>query len=92
MIFECIEKRYAVEIDIELFSILDSQDYGSHRLHDDLDKISGVRDIEYNGHFGNFVYFSVSTSDDKPSLHKKIERCIEKHLKRCAKYKAKHNL
>jgi hypothetical protein len=101
MVFECIEKRYAVEIDSSLFSVLDGDTYSldadgykrnKKSLFDDLDKMSGVYDIEYNGHFGNFVYFSVATEDDKPSLHKKVERCIEKHLKRCAKYKAKYKL
>jgi hypothetical protein len=85
--FECIEKRYAVSVDIELFSILDGSNYNFPTLYQDLDKLPEVHDIEY-GHFDNCIYFSVSTFDDKPSLHKKIERCIEKHLKRCAK----HNL
>jgi hypothetical protein len=101
LLLECIEKRYAVEIPIELFNILDGSLYaldadGYKRnkkdLYDDLEKFPELSGIDWNGHFGNFVYFSITVEYDKPRLHNKIKKCIQKHLDRCTRYKEKHKL
>ncbi|MCA2595950.1 MAG: hypothetical protein IM526_12815 [Microcystis sp. M38BS1] len=38
-------------------------------MYDDLEKFPELSKIEYNGHFRNFVYFTISIEDDKPRLH-----------------------
>ncbi len=42
-----------------------------------LNEVSEIFDIEFNGHFGNFIYYSVSSEDDKPSLHEKIKNGVK---------------
>jgi len=94
MNFECVEKRYAVEVDMNLFSILDGGEYSGSKptLFDELDKMPELWKVDYNGHFSNYVYFIIAAEHDNPSLHKKIQRCIEKHLRWCEKYRQKHSL
>ena len=93
MIFECIEKRYAVEIDVKAFSIIDGIKYGHYlddrekpSLFDDLSKFPELHNVDYNGHFGSYIYFTIWTGDDNEKLHKKIQACIEKHVQRALKW------
>ena len=93
MIFECVEKRYAAEIAVEAFSVLDSSNYlvyldraGKPDLYDDLSKLPELHNVDYNGHFGNYIYFTIWTGDDNEKLHKKIQSCIEKHVQRALKW------
>jgi hypothetical protein len=93
MIFQCVEKRYAVEIDVDAFLIITSIKYSDYQddmisptLCDDLNKIPGLHNIDYNCHFGNYIYFTVSTDDDNEKLRKEVEDCIEKHIQRAIKW------
>lgn len=40
-----------------------------------------VTDIEYDGHFGAHVWYTVDVKDDKPELHKEIQQAIRKYAK-----------
>ena len=46
-------------------------DYNSICLSGMLDKIEGVSDADYNGHFGPYIFFNLDTEDDSPA--KRVE-------------------
>ncbi|BCH33165.1 hypothetical protein MesoLjLc_50950 [Mesorhizobium sp. L-8-10] len=93
--FEVTCRSYAIEIDRDKFlDLMDSESYatdsaafkqGERTLAEKLDDISGVSDIEYNGHFGAAVYLSISADEDNYALRLQISETIEAHLQWCAK-------
>ena len=52
-------------------------------LSHQLDAITGVRDTEYNGHFGAAIYFTLDFEHDTPETHQQITATIAAHLQRC---------
>lgn len=47
-----------------------------------LREIEGVSRIEYNGHFGSAVHYTVDAEDDLPDTHDKIRRIIADQVRR----------
>jgi hypothetical protein len=43
-------------------------------------EVTGVDDVEYSGHFGEFVHFKVEAEHDTPDTHKKVVEVILEHL------------
>lgn len=39
-----------------------------------------IYDIEYNGHFGPYIFYSVNVEDDTPSLHLSIISICQERL------------
>ena len=73
--------HFAVEIPMELFrEHLLNDDCEDNNLCDALHKISGVDNVEYNGHFMNFVYFRLDTDEDTPDKRKEILDTIKRYI------------
>lgn len=45
-----------------------------------LDKMMGVWDTEYNGHFGSHIFFRLDKEYDKPETHEAIHNLIREYL------------
>ena len=92
--FEVTQRSYSIEIDDESFlDLIDSESYvtenaayqkGVETLSQKLNKLPGVWDADYNGHFGAAIYLKIDVDDDTEALQIQIGEIIEKHLKWCA--------
>lgn len=60
---EATRTSYAVEIPRDAVIAFSN----SCRLEDSIGKLPGVSDIECNGHFGEFVYFTLDKTEDTAS-------------------------
>lgn len=79
---------YAVEIDRDDFLALTriEGDWPLQRtLAEDLDQLDGIDKVDYNGHFGACIYFTIEVGNDNPKTHKQILDLIEKHVDRAKK-------
>lgn len=78
---ECVAKQYTIEVD--LLKIMDSDSFHENEnewdeiLDQKLDKIKGVEDVDYNGHFGSYVFLTIETEFDTPELWLEIEKTIK---------------
>jgi hypothetical protein len=55
---------------------------GNEGIDGMIDGIDGVDEIEYNGHFGNCIYFRVSKEFDTRTTHKAIEKVLKDSMSR----------
>lgn len=88
MIVRCIEKQYQVEVDMR--KILDAEGWhtnGSGAYKDtlhaklmELEGLHGSQQVDYDGHFGNYLYITIHPSYDTPEFWKQIESTVEKYL------------
>lgn len=86
--------RCAVEIDSDRFlDLLDSESYvtdnaayepGVQTLDEKLHGVADVADIDYNGHFGAMIYFTINADADQTAVAAEIEPIINSHLDWCA--------
>lgn len=76
--FHPIAISYMVEIDRIAFA--------NKLIHDDesfyeaLDKIEGVNDIDYNGHFGPYIYLTIDLDVNVPETLEKIKKLIQEMI------------
>ena len=70
---------YAVEVDEKDFveCIINEDEL---LLYDRLNEIDGVTGVEYDGHFGPFIYFSVDLDKDVPAILEQVKKTIERHI------------
>lgn len=47
----------------------------------------GCSDVEYDGHYLNYIYFTVDIDDDNKKFHKEIIEAIKKHLQKAKDWK-----
>lgn len=81
-------KQFCVELTKEEFiKILDKEkeqennnDWDNH-LFNELNKIDGVDDTDYNGHFGANIFFSFDVDYDEAATMKAVKKVIEKWVK-----------
>lgn len=88
-------RKYAVELSIDDMISLEEGDSllinkefdDTSQLHTQLENMKGVSiyEIEFNGHFGPYIFFTVNDDDDTPVLHDRIHKMIRKHIKHCKK-------
>lgn len=45
-------------------------------------EVEGVHSVEYNGHFGSAIYYTVDAEDDTPELHASVTAIITAHIAR----------
>lgn len=93
MKLERITSRYAIEIEANSFlALLDSESYvtdsaafkaGNQMLSEKLEKQTAAMRVEYNGHFGNYVYLDLNEEDNNEATHALITGIIEEHLTWC---------
>ena len=58
----------------------DEWDYNKIFLSGILDKIEGVSDTDYNGHFGSYIFFNLLTEDDSPEKREEIRTTIVNYI------------
>lgn len=85
MKFEVLSKAYQVEIPTDKFAARligqkDDEGTDGKTLGEKLGALPGVFDVNYNGHFGPYVFFSVEIASDTPFTKKNIEMTIRHHL------------
>lgn len=85
---------YSVEIEMKQFSaLLDYEDAfngglkGSEQSIDETLRKMGCSDVEYNGHYLNYIYFTISIDDDNRKFHNKVLNVIEKQIKKAELWK-----
>ena len=82
---EITQRSYVVPVTARQFTRIEARDdrqlLARETLGELLDKLPGVRDIEYNGHFGSHIFFRVDAEDDTPSLHAQIVATIRHHAR-----------
>lgn len=84
-----IATSYGVDIsDADMISLEKAERRGvlfpwNEHLCKQLLAINGISDVEYNGHFGASVYFSLDAEEDTPATHETIISLIRTHLDRC---------
>lgn len=78
-------KQYAIEIDVEdMLHLLRTEVdmFNEDMLGEKLFELSGVENIEYNGHFGAYIYLTISTECDNEATWNQIKEIINKAIDR----------
>jgi len=76
---ECTKKQYTIEVDYLKISTADWEGAFEDYLHNKLEMLDGVTDVDYNGHFGNVVILNIDQEFDTPRLWQEIEEIITQH-------------
>jgi len=78
---EATEIQYALSLDAPtLLKILDKDTISEESLHEHLDKIEAIRDIDYNGHFGPYIYLKLSADHDDSATWCIIHKIIDEYV------------
>ena len=78
---ECVSRQYTIEVD--LMKIMDSDDYHENQDNEDavlynvLSKLPGVDNVDYNGHFGPYVWVTIDARNDNAETWEAIEKLIQ---------------
>ena len=81
-VFETTSVQIAYEISMEDFNAIDKRDQDRQdednwdNLSTLLDRIEGVSDTDYNGHFGLFLYFTIDAEHNTPEKRVEIGTLI----------------
>ena len=82
-------KSYSIELSLDDFTALCDYDW-ARIWHEDGDSFPSFDkalydqnciDVEYNGHFGQYIYFQLDVADDTPERWKAIEEIFEYYIK-----------
>lgn len=71
--------RYQLNIENikeEFFLICCDEEMAKTTLHEKLDKIDGLFEVEYNGHYGSNIMYSIFSEYDNDFAHVQVERAI----------------
>lgn len=77
---------YTVEIEVDdMLAILKVEEVNWTLMHlyEKLDKLQGVSDIDYNGHFGPHIFYTVTAASDEAKLHAAVKTMIADHISTC---------
>lgn len=81
---EVTARSYAYELSVVDFMAVekldDEQELWADTLCAKLEEVPGVSAVEYNGHFGAFIYFRIDAEDDCEELRDKIDRMIRDYV------------
>lgn len=78
-------KQYSIELDVDdLLHILNTDQlaFNEDLLSERLYAIPGVDKIEYNGHFGAYIYLTILADCDNEDTWKQIKKMINKAIDR----------
>ena len=75
-----IQTSYRIEVSVEEALKLFYLEPVS--LEASLKKIKGISQVEYDGHFGPYVYLTLDEENDTPKTHALICKLIERPLKK----------
>ena len=93
--FEIVSKSYAIPIDdVDDFLANDKYELdqdASKCLYMTLERIDGIHSVDYNGHFGAYIYLTIEEEHDTKETHKKISDLIEEQLRLAREYVPNEN-
>lgn len=75
---------YCVEVDRDQFARLlkfEQTRYMAQSLLDELKPVDGVSGIEYDGHFGPFIYLTIESEYDTPERQAEVVAIISRRLR-----------
>lgn len=86
MIKEITQIDYSIEVDLKKvmdadFKIDQECDDDSEHLYNKLMNVVGVNEVDYNGHFGNYIFLKVNPEFDNEEMWKEIENITMNHIK-----------
>lgn len=95
--FEKINTDYHYEIPMEDFEKLIEYERTFPYRNDDnayrvflfellTDEFPGLGRIEYDGHFGNSIYFCIHVEEDTENFRAKVKKAIDDHITKAKKY------
>lgn len=72
-----VSKSYRLEVPLEDFKIIMEDESfignGCYLFWDKIQQISEIYDVEYNGHYGPAIFYSVNEEDNTEELHKRVQ-------------------
>lgn len=87
---ECAYLRFSIEVPIDAFTaLLDSESHvtghacyhdGNSPLNEKLEMGANVFNVEYDGHFGNYIWYSVEYAVHSPEVTARVLSIINDHL------------
>jgi len=80
---EPTDTKYSVEIGIQatLRCLEKDKELGhTNTLSDRIDKVMGVYDGNYDGHFGPYIFYTVEKEYDTPATHAAIHKLIREYV------------
>jgi len=87
---------YSIEIPMDDFLALQTTEYetigDALSVAEEMEKQTCACDVDYNGHFGNFIYFTFEAQDDLPEEWEKIERIITQGIKNAKRWMKKNTI
>lgn len=94
MRLEKVSVSYSVEVETEKFlALLEYEDVfqgGMRNSEPSLEETlrnMGCDHVDYDGHYLNYIYFTVPTEDDNRKFHNKILKAIENQIKKAELWK-----
>jgi len=82
---ECVSRTYCMEMPKEDFLKIMERDNEADSEEDvlcyKLEKIAGLFSIDYNGHFGPVIYYSVFAEHDNGKTSNLIEKTVKDHIR-----------
>ena len=91
---EVTAKDYSIEMPMDDFCALSSYENEltwDETVADMLDKQTNAVDIDYNGHFGSYIYLTLETDYDTPEAWADIERIITDQIERAKQWQTTQN-
>ena len=89
---ERVSSHYALDItESEMIDLLEYEwdresEYGQSLVQRLIEE-TPVYDVEYDGHFGAVIYYTLHVTDDCDNMHDKIKEIVKEQLLRAAAWK-----
>lgn len=84
---EVTRRTYCVEIEVEDFLAVIKAEWvygrkglGDKTICDQITKALRAAEVEYDGHFGNFIWFAMDVEEDTKRNHRKIMTIIRNQI------------
>ena len=81
-------RLYTYEVTREYFTLITDKDHETDSWEDtlcsQLGRLEGVRDVDYDGHFGEFIYFTIDDIEDCERLRDEIRSMIHSYAESVA--------
>lgn len=80
-----VQSTYSIQVTVDdLLKITrkdNESDSGDDQLYLLLEEISGIKSVDYDGHFGPWIWVTVDKDKDNAETWKRIEGTIKEYLK-----------
>ncbi len=87
---------YAIEIPMEDFIAVQETEFQAAgaelTIAEQIEKRTCAVDVDYNGHFGNFIYFTFEAQDDLPEQWETIEDIITQGIEHAKQWMKKNTI